>query len=109
MAYVVGEPCVKCKYGDCVDACPVDCFYQDEDMLYINPAECIDCDACVPECPVDAIFPADENAPYDETETKHVAPYYIWLGENFAYSDENRVTDKVEVDHGPNWDETKAT
>ena len=56
MAYIVGEPCVNCKYGDCVDACPVDCFYQDDNMLYINPAECIDCDACVPECPVDAIF-----------------------------------------------------
>ena len=56
MAYVVGEPCVDCKYGDCVTDCPVDCFYQGDTMLYINPDECIDCGACIPECPVDAIF-----------------------------------------------------
>lgn len=108
MAYVVGEPCVNCKYGDCVDACPVDCFYQDETQLYINPAECIDCDACRPECPVDAIFPADENPGYDESKGTHVAPYYVWIGEQFAYSEASRVTDKAEVDHGTEWDESVA-
>ncbi len=56
MAYVVCEPCRDCKYTDCVVVCPCDCFYQDERMLYIDPVECIDCEACVPECPVEAIF-----------------------------------------------------
>jgi ferredoxin len=56
MTYVVCEPCRDCKYTDCVVVCPVDCFYQDEHMLYIHPDECIDCGACVPECPVEAIF-----------------------------------------------------
>ncbi len=56
MAFVVCEPCQDCKYTDCVTVCPMDCFYQDEEMLYIDPAECIDCEACVPECPVQAIF-----------------------------------------------------
>lgn len=56
MAYVVTEPCHDCKYTDCVTVCPCDCFYQDENMLYIDPATCIDCDACARECPVEAIF-----------------------------------------------------
>ena len=56
MAYVVCEPCHDCKYTDCVVVCPCDCFYQDEEQLYIDPEECIDCDACVSECPVEAIF-----------------------------------------------------
>ena len=60
MAYVVAEPCHDCKYTDCVEVCPVDCFYEDEHMLYIHPDECIDCNACVPECPVEAIFPEAE-------------------------------------------------
>ncbi len=56
MAYVVCEPCHDCKYTDCVVVCPCECFYQDENQLYIDPDHCIDCDACVPECPVEAIF-----------------------------------------------------
>src|ERR1051325_2617352 len=56
MTHVVCEPCRDCKYTDCVTVCPVDCFYQDDQMLYIDPEECIDCGACVPECPVEAIF-----------------------------------------------------
>ncbi len=55
MAYVVCEPCQDCKYTDCVVVCPMDCFYQDDVMLYIHPDDCIDCEACVPECPVEAI------------------------------------------------------
>jgi ferredoxin len=62
MAYVVCEPCQDCKYTDCVTVCPCDCFYQDERMLYIDPIDCIDCGACVPECPVEAIF-LDSNVP----------------------------------------------
>ena len=51
MTYVVTENCIKCKYMDCVEVCPVDCFYEGENMLVINPDECIDCGACEPECP----------------------------------------------------------
>ncbi|MBX3499941.1 MAG: ferredoxin family protein [Alphaproteobacteria bacterium] len=57
MAYVVTEACIKCKYMDCVEVCPVDCFYEGENMLVISPEECIDCGVCEPECPVDAIKP----------------------------------------------------
>lgn len=59
MAYVVTEPCFDCKYTDCVVVCPCDCFREGERMLFIDPDHCIDCDACVPECPVEAIFHED--------------------------------------------------
>jgi len=55
MTYVVTDVCIKCKYTDCVEVCPVDCFYEGENMLVINPDECIDCGVCIPECPIDAI------------------------------------------------------
>jgi ferredoxin len=57
MAYVVAEPCIKCKYTDCVEVCPVNCFYEGENFLVIHPDECIDCGACEPVCPTKAIFP----------------------------------------------------
>ena len=57
---VVTEPCFNCKYTDCVVVCPVDCFYEGQSILYINPEECIDCGACIPECPVEAIYTRDE-------------------------------------------------
>jgi ferredoxin len=60
VAYVVTEPCFGCKYTDCVVVCPCDCFREGEQMLFIDPDECIDCDACKPECPVDAIFHEDD-------------------------------------------------
>ena len=56
MPYVVTESCIKCKYMDCCEVCPVDCFYEGENMLVINPEECIDCGVCEPECPEDAIL-----------------------------------------------------
>lgn len=56
MPFVVCDPCCDCKYTDCVTVCPCECFYQDERQLYIDPEHCIDCEACVPECPVEAIF-----------------------------------------------------
>ena len=56
MAFVVTKPCHGCKYTDCVAVCPMECFHEGEQMLYIDPDHCIDCEACVPECPVDAIF-----------------------------------------------------
>jgi ferredoxin len=60
MTYVVLESCIKCKYMDCVEVCPVDCFYEGENMLVIHPDECIDCGVCEPECPVEAIVPDSE-------------------------------------------------
>src|SRR2546422_4659912 len=60
MTYVVNESCIKCKLMDCVEVCPVDCFYEGENMLVIHPDECIDCGVCEPECPVDAIKPDTE-------------------------------------------------
>lgn len=65
MAYVVTEACILCKYTDCVDVCPVDCFREGRNFLAIDPDECIDCAVCVPECPVDAIF-AEEDVPPDQ-------------------------------------------
>jgi ferredoxin len=61
MTYVVTEACIKCKYMDCVEVCPVDCFYEGETMLVIHPDECIDCGVCEPECPVEAIKPDTEG------------------------------------------------
>ncbi len=60
MPYVITEPCVGVKDKSCVAVCPVDCIHETEDMLYIDPSECIDCGLCEPECPVDAIFMEDE-------------------------------------------------
>ncbi len=74
MTYVVTEACIRCKYMDCVEVCPVDCFYEGENMLVINPDECIDCGVCEPECPAEAILPDTE----DEAEK--------WLELNRQYS-----------------------
>lgn len=75
MTYVVTEACIKCKYMDCVEVCPVDCFYEGENMLVIHPDECIDCGVCEPECPPEAIVPDTDP----EAET--------WLELNREYSD----------------------
>jgi ferredoxin len=60
MTYVVSESCIKCKYTDCVEVCPVDCFHAGPNFLVIDPEECIDCTLCVAECPVDAIYAEDD-------------------------------------------------
>ena len=60
MTYIVNDKCIKCKYMDCVEVCPVDCFYEGENMLVIHPDECIDCGVCEPECPIEAIKPDTE-------------------------------------------------
>ena len=65
MPFIVTENCIKCKYSDCVEVCPVDCFYEAESFLVIHPDECIDCALCVPECPAEAIF-ADDEVPEDQ-------------------------------------------
>ena len=60
MTYIVNDLCINCKYTDCVEVCPVDCFYEGENMLVIHPDECIDCGVCEPECPPEAILPDSE-------------------------------------------------
>ncbi len=67
MAFVVTENCIKCKYTDCVDVCPVDCFHEGPNFLVIDPDECIDCTLCEPECPAQAIFP-EEDVPADQQD-----------------------------------------
>jgi ferredoxin len=67
MTHVVTESCIKCRYTDCVDVCPVDCFRKGPNFLVIDPDECIDCAVCIPECPVSAIF-AEEDVPDDQRD-----------------------------------------
>ncbi len=67
MTYVVTENCIQCKFTDCVDSCPVDCFIEGPNFLVIDPEECIDCNACVAECPADAIF-AEDNVPANQQQ-----------------------------------------
>lgn len=66
MTFVVTEKCIRCKYTDCVEVCPVDCFYEGPNFLVINPDECIDCALCEPECPVDAIKSEDDLKPEEQ-------------------------------------------
>ena len=75
MTYVVTDNCIRCKYMDCVEVCPVDCFYEGENMLVIHPDECIDCGVCEPECPADAIRPDTEDGMEQ------------WVGFNLKYSE----------------------
>jgi len=70
MTYVVTESCIKCKYTDCVDVCPVDCFHEGPNFLVIDPDECIDCTLCVAECPAEAIF-AEDDVP--EAQRSYIA------------------------------------
>ena len=66
VTYIIAEPCIETKDASCVEVCPVDCIYEGDDMYYIHPDECIDCGACEPECPVQAIFP-DTDVPAEWT------------------------------------------
>ena len=73
MTYVVTESCIKCKYTDCVEVCPVDCFYEGPEFLVIHPDECIDCGLCEPECPIEAIY-ADDELPSDQICLLYTSP-----------------------------------
>ena len=77
MTFVVTDACIKCKYTDCVEVCPVDCFYEGENMLVIHPDECIDCGVCEPECPVDAIR-ADNDPGMEKWVTLNAELSAIW-------------------------------
>ena len=72
MTFVVGENCINCKHTDCVEVCPVDCFYEGPNFLVIHPDECIDCALCEPECPVEAIF-ADDELPENQQQLLEMA------------------------------------
>ncbi|MEP1151633.1 MAG: ferredoxin family protein [Balneola sp.] len=96
MPYVVTEPCVQCKYTNCAAVCPVDAFREGPNFLAIDPNECIDCDACVSECPVEAIFPDDE--------VPETWEHYIELNERLAEQWEDRVINETQ-DALPNADE----
>ena len=76
MTHVVGEPCINCKFTDCVDVCPVDCFHEGVNMLVIDPEVCIDCGLCIPECPVEAIV-TEDDLPEEWSE-------YLKINEEFA-------------------------
>ena len=80
MPYVVTEACINCKHTDCVEVCPVDCFYEGPNFLVINPDECIDCNACVPVCPVEAIY-ADDELP---EPLAHYAQWNAYLAQQWA-------------------------
>ncbi len=79
MTYIVNDSCIRCKLMDCVEVCPVDCFYEGENMLVIHPDECIDCGVCEPEGPVDAILPDTEGDMSDMSK---------WVEHNLAYSEQ---------------------
>ena len=95
MTYVVVESCIKCKYMDCVEVCPVDCFYEGENMLVIHPDECIDCGVCEPECPVDAIKP----------DTEPELEKFLKLNADFAKIWPNITTKKEPPTDGKVWED----
>ncbi len=77
MTYVVTENCIKCKYTECVEVCPVDCFYEGPNFLIINPDECIDCALCEPECPAEAIW-SDYELPSGQEQYLEINEQYAW-------------------------------
>lgn len=96
MTYVVTDNCILCKYTDCVDICPVDCFYEGPNFLVIHPDECIDCDDCVEACPVDAIF-KDDDLPEEKKE-------FLTLNEELAQSWPSITDQKDPLPEAKKWD-----
>ena len=89
MTYIVKDECIKCKLTDCVEVCPVDCFYEGENMLVINPDECIDCGVCEPECPIDAIKADTDDTVEDKEKWLLLNKKFsaIWPNINKKYSE----------------------
>ena len=100
MTFVVTDNCIKCKYTDCVEVCPVDCFYEGPNFLVIHPDECIDCALCEPECPAQAIFSEDE-VPEDMQE-------FIELNADLAEVWPNITEKKEALPDAEEWDGVKV-
>jgi len=99
MTFVVSDSCIKCKHTDCVEVCPVDCFYEGPNFLVIHPDECIDCALCEPECPIDAIFSEDE-LPEEEQE-------YLQLNAELCETWPNITEKKDPLPDAEDWAEVK--
>jgi ferredoxin len=99
MTHVVTESCIKCKFTDCVDVCPVDCFREGPNMLVIDPDECIDCAVCIPECPVEAIR-AEEDVPEDQRQ-------FIALNVELARNWPSITRTKAALPDADDWREVK--
>ncbi|HMP61257.1 MAG TPA: 4Fe-4S binding protein [Gemmatales bacterium] len=97
MTHVVCQPCYDCKYTDCVAVCPVECFWQDDMMLYIDPVDCIDCEACVPECPAEAIF-VEANVP---PQWQNFIQMNAEEAAKLKGADEGHITEKTDPKEGP--------
>lgn len=95
MTFVVGENCINCKHTDCVEVCPVDCFYEGPNFLVIHPDECIDCALCEPECPVDAIY-AEDELPDDQKQ-------FLVLNAELAQKWPNITQMKPPMDDAAKW------
>ena len=95
MTFVVTEQCIRCKYTDCVDVCPVDCFHEGPNFLVINPDGCIDCALCIPECPVEAI--------YDENELPEEFSEYIQLNASLSAEWPEILTSKEPLEEADTW------
>ena len=95
MTYLVTENCIKCKHTDCVEVCPVDCFYEGPNFLAINPDECIDCGVCVPECPIDAII--------EDTNLDHDIPFWVDLNKRLSTKWPNITKKKSALTDAEEW------
>lgn len=96
MTYVVLENCIRCKYTDCVDVCPVDCFHEGPNFLVIDPEECIDCTLCEPECPAEAIVSEDDLPPDQE--------HFLQLNEDLSQQWPVITRRKDPLDDAEEWD-----
>lgn len=96
MTFVVTENCIKCKYTDCVEVCPVDCFYEGPNFLVINPDECIDCALCEPECPIEAIVSEDDLS--DEQQQ------FLEINQELSEKWPNITSQKEHVDDAKQWE-----
>ena len=105
MTYVITENCIKCKYTDCVEVCPVDCFHEGPNFLVINPEECIDCSLCEPECPINAILSEDDLKEEDKKLKKYVPlskrqdkpDSVLWLIKNHSQLKDSQIAKLVGI------------